>query len=441
MISGARRSTQVPLFIFAACSFLLLTPYLLTDSLVFADVPQTIHYQGKLTESGGGPLVGVHTVTLRLYDAPTGGTKLWEEQHTLTFSRDDDGILSIELGSRTPFAGLVSFNDPVFLAIEVDASREFSPRQTLTSVGYAINADKLDGFELGTKANDIVQLDSSGALPAVSGANLTHLNASELAGGAVPDARLSANVSLFGSSVDSAELAENSVGAAALASGAIQAGDIEEGDLPAHAGIHQPGGSDALPTAAAVSVGSADTEGSSTSLARADHAHQGLHSIAASGQPQLTGDATLAAGAHITLFQSGQTITVAGTAGEMNRVTNAASGAVAIATASDTDLLSVTITKSSAGSALLILATVQLNHAANPPSKSVDVKLFRDATQLDAAYTGRIGTAAGTAQRLPATLHFVDSPAAGTFTLTLRARSSGNGAEATVRRLTVLELP
>jgi fructose-specific component phosphotransferase system IIB-like protein len=41
-----------------------------------------------------------------------------------------------------------------------------------------------------------------------------------------------------------------------------------------HASRHQPGGADAIPTATAVSIASANAEGVSTSLARADHAHK-----------------------------------------------------------------------------------------------------------------------------------------------------------------------
>ncbi|MBX7144149.1 MAG: hypothetical protein K1X79_06840 [Oligoflexia bacterium] len=53
----------------------------------------------------------------------------------------------------------------------------------------------------GTSANNIVQLNSSGELPAVSGANLTALNASSLASGSISDSLLSANVSLLGNAI------------------------------------------------------------------------------------------------------------------------------------------------------------------------------------------------------------------------------------------------
>lgn len=63
--------------------------------------------------------------------------------------------------------------------------------------------------DAGTSANDIVQLNSSGELPAVSGVNLTALNASSLSTGTVSDSRLSTNVSLLGSAIglSSAEVA------------------------------------------------------------------------------------------------------------------------------------------------------------------------------------------------------------------------------------------
>ncbi len=44
--------------------------------------------------------------------------------------------------------------------------------------------------------------------------------------------------------------------------------------VEAHASRHQPGGADAIPTATAVSIASANAEGTSTSLARADHTHK-----------------------------------------------------------------------------------------------------------------------------------------------------------------------
>ena len=464
----------------------------LGHAIAWADVPKTISYQGKLTESDGSPLVGEHTVVLRLYDAATAGIRLWEEQHAISLARGDNGVFVVLLGSRTPFGSSITFNSPLWLTIELDGAGEFSPRQPLSAVGYAINADTLDGLDsskfltaadlpaaatpiqvgaglsgggsgatvdigagtgiivgedavnvdVGTAPGKIVQLDAAGALPEVSGEHLTALDASHLASGTVPDARLSATISLLGQTIETAELAPNSVGASALASDAIQPGDIGVGDLPAHAGTHQPGSTDALPTAAAVDIGSSNGSGASAAFARADHLHEGLHSLAVQGQPEIHGDAVLVAGSNVTLSQTGQAITIgaSGAGSSGNRASDFASNALTIGTASDTTLLSVAITKSHASSILLVLCTVQINHSANPIEKTVDVKLFRDATQLDASYTVRLGTSARSVSEIPVSLQAWDTSGAGTYTFSLKARASGTGAQATVRRLTVIEV-
>src|SRR3989338_6920236 len=81
-------------FLIALACFL---SFVFFSSVVFAGVPRTIHYQGKLTGSDGSPIVGEHTVTLRLYDAASGGTLLWQEQHDLSLVRADSGIFSVVL--------------------------------------------------------------------------------------------------------------------------------------------------------------------------------------------------------------------------------------------------------------------------------------------------------------------------------------------------------
>lgn len=109
-----------------------------------AQVPQLITYQGRLTETNGVPFTGTHTVVFRVYDAETGGTKLWEENHTVTLAKEDNGIFSVVLGSLNALSNL-DFNQSLWLALAVDGEGEMAPRQRLTAVGYAINADTLDG--------------------------------------------------------------------------------------------------------------------------------------------------------------------------------------------------------------------------------------------------------------------------------------------------------
>lgn len=67
--------------------------------------------------------------------------------------------------------------------------------------GGATSGSATLNVDVGTTANKIVQLNGSAALPAVSGANLSSLNASSISSGTVSDARLSSSVSLLGSSI------------------------------------------------------------------------------------------------------------------------------------------------------------------------------------------------------------------------------------------------
>lgn len=329
-------------------SVVLLTAFcVLPTAFCAAEVPQLIHYQGRLTEANQAPLTGAHRVTFRIYNTDTSGTVLWQESHQLTLAQEDRGIFSVLLGSLTPFGALV-FNQPLWLSIEVDGEGEMTPRQRFTSVGYAINADTLNGM----KSDQFLKHDA----------------------------------------VDLAKLAT--------------------------------------------------ITGGPTSNADALHGHQGVRSVAVTGQPALTGEVSLSAGPNVTVTQSGQTITVSSSGAGVpgSKATASASSTVAISTSSDTMLLSVTVTKSQPTSSLLVLASVQLTHTSAPTTKTVTVKLFRDGTPLDGAYTVRLGTVNQAVSDVPVTVHAWDTPDAGTYTVTLKARASGAGATAAIRRLTVLEV-
>lgn len=61
------------------------------------------------------------------------------------------------------------------------------------------------------------------------GGNLTNLNASNLASGTVPDVRLSSNVSLLGSSIDTSEITNSAVDTSKLATNAVATSSIQDG--------------------------------------------------------------------------------------------------------------------------------------------------------------------------------------------------------------------
>ena len=129
-----------------------------------AAVPHLINYQGRLTDSGGNPLNGSYNLTFRIYDAETAGNLLWEEiQNGVVIQK---GIFSVLLGSVTNLN--LAFDIPYFLEIKV-GSEVMSPRQRITSAGYAMRAEKAEdantianvGVSATPAPNKILPLDNN----------------------------------------------------------------------------------------------------------------------------------------------------------------------------------------------------------------------------------------------------------------------------------------
>jgi hypothetical protein len=96
----------------------------------------TVNYQGRLADSRGDPLDGTYSLTFALYDAPTGGNRVWgpESHATVPVS---DGLFSVGLGSHT--AGGIptaAWNGDRYLEVTV-GSETLMPRELIRSVPIA----------------------------------------------------------------------------------------------------------------------------------------------------------------------------------------------------------------------------------------------------------------------------------------------------------------
>ena len=70
------------------------------NGVLFSQVPQTISYQGVLTDTDGAIVHdGNYPIVFTLYDALTGGTNLWTETQTVSVS---GGLFNVILGSVNP---------------------------------------------------------------------------------------------------------------------------------------------------------------------------------------------------------------------------------------------------------------------------------------------------------------------------------------------------
>lgn len=96
----------------------------------------TINYQGRLADSSGNALSGSYNLQFAIYDAATGGNRIWGAESHLNTSVND-GLFSVGLGSQT--AGGIpatTWNGDSYLEINVNGEA-LSPRELIRSVPIA----------------------------------------------------------------------------------------------------------------------------------------------------------------------------------------------------------------------------------------------------------------------------------------------------------------
>ncbi len=106
---------------------------------VQAAPPQTLNYQGYLTNSGGTAVDVPVTMNFRLYAASSGGVALWAETLSVSVA---NGNFNVLLGAISPFG--LPFDAPYWLGVQVNSDPEMSPRQPLASSAYAFRAASAD---------------------------------------------------------------------------------------------------------------------------------------------------------------------------------------------------------------------------------------------------------------------------------------------------------
>ncbi|RKZ30519.1 hypothetical protein DRQ33_07800, partial [bacterium] len=109
-----------------------------------AAVPRTMNYQGKITDGSGVALDGSYNLTFRIFDVLSGGSSLWEENHSSVSV--NKGLFDVILGETTPID--LPFDVQYYMEIEVNGE-VLSPRIPLTSVGYSFRANVADSLSGG----------------------------------------------------------------------------------------------------------------------------------------------------------------------------------------------------------------------------------------------------------------------------------------------------
>jgi hypothetical protein len=127
-------------------SLAILTAILAVSAPAPAAVPQTIAFQGFLTDAGGQPLEVPVNLDIAVYNTASGGTALWTEAHTgVPVSK---GVFAVALGSVSPLSGAVARTSPRFVGIRVNGEAEL-PRTELRATPFALRALAADTVTTG----------------------------------------------------------------------------------------------------------------------------------------------------------------------------------------------------------------------------------------------------------------------------------------------------
>lgn len=121
---------------------LLLTLFLLALALpAVAAVPQTLSFQGVLTDESGDPLSdGGYLVHFRIYNAPSGGDLIWSQSAVPVTVVG--GVFSVQLGEGIALDA--PFDEPYWLEIQRAQQQTMSPRLPLTAAPYSRRSESVE---------------------------------------------------------------------------------------------------------------------------------------------------------------------------------------------------------------------------------------------------------------------------------------------------------
>jgi len=142
---------------------LVLLPLLaaLASATAVAQIPRTISFQGR-AETATAPVTGQRDVTIKIWDAATGGTLLFTDV-TQPVQFTDGGVFAMAIGANAP-GGIPPelFNRPLWVGITiqgVNGGAEFTPRYALHASPYTFHAGRSDS------AGNALLADSAAKIP------------------------------------------------------------------------------------------------------------------------------------------------------------------------------------------------------------------------------------------------------------------------------------
>lgn len=124
---------------------LTVTLALALATTALAGVPQLIPYQGYLIDAGGDPVAdGPHLVKFIIYDAPAGGSELWNSGFNAVTTTN--GLFAYDLGSNSALPDNLFTDTARYLGITYNTDPEMTPRVKLNTMAYAYHALRADSL-------------------------------------------------------------------------------------------------------------------------------------------------------------------------------------------------------------------------------------------------------------------------------------------------------
>ena len=212
---------------YAACFVILILV-----SAAQAQIPQTMSYQGILTDGSGVNVPdGNYNLTFKLYDVASGpGASLWSEGQLVLVNK---GVFNVLLGSTNPLN--LPFDKQYWLGISVGLNPELTPRVGLASSAYSMNTKSIASGAAVKSLNgltDAVILTGAGGATVTASGNTLTITASGGGGTGIQGVQNTNNtldvtngtgptatINVKNQGINTAQLADNAVLSGKIASG------------------------------------------------------------------------------------------------------------------------------------------------------------------------------------------------------------------------------
>jgi hypothetical protein len=122
---------------------MLLVPVLFVFvTSINADVPQSISYQGRLTDDTGMPVSDTTDLTFSIFSDSGGANLIWVESHSSVVI--DNGLFMVLLGESIVFPDSLFNGQPRYLGVQIDGGPMLTELVPIISAAYAIHAGSAD---------------------------------------------------------------------------------------------------------------------------------------------------------------------------------------------------------------------------------------------------------------------------------------------------------